>query len=432
VSGDTDGAMRWLAPILPGMPGVTELDVARLRRFEVTLGRLLARYPVDAGVPQQERSVRLAQVRCDLAAIGQLADAVPAADGGAGCPAVLQAPLQFVCGYHDIDLRDSTGLGHGRLIARHGSAPTRARWLPRLLAGELAGIAITEAHGGSQVQATATAATAHRDGCWTLTGTKTWISRLREAAVFIVFFADPAGRLTAGAVDAAADGLHRSAAVPAGLSGWAWGELRLEAVPLHPCDVLGRPGDGMDLLREHFAFYRPLVTATALGAAAYVHDRVTRHLRARRQAGAIIDLRDNALITLGSAHAQINAALLAALTAQRLALAGDQRAELWGCGVKAHGVDTAYATASDLALLVGAAGFTAGSPLVKAVGDLAALRYADGIHDSLYRASGRALTIAATGPSMIPLRRPSRQTSNAARPREPNSRKSASAPSLQR
>jgi alkylation response protein AidB-like acyl-CoA dehydrogenase len=412
VSGDSDGAMRWLAPILPDMPGVMELDAARLRRFEVTLGRLLARYPVDADVPRGKRSVRLAQVRRDLAAFGQLADAVPAADGGVGRAAVLQAPLQFVCGYHDIDLRDSTGLGHGRLIARHGSAPTRARWLPRLLAGDLAGIAITEAHGGSQVHATTTAATAHDDGSWTLTGTKTWISRLREAAVFIVFFADPAGRLTAGAVDAAADGLHRSAAVPAGLSGWAWGELRLEEVSLRPCDVLGRPGDGMDLLREHFAYYRPLVAATALGAAACVHDRVTRHLRARRQAGLIMDLRDNALITIGSTHAQINAALLAAFTAQRLALAGDQRAELWGCGAKAHGVDAAYAAVSDLALLVGAAGFTAGSPLVKAVGDLAALRYADGIHDSLYRAAGRMLTIAAAAPSMIPLRGTCRQASS--------------------
>jgi len=404
--------MRWLAPILPGMPGVMELDVARLRRFEVTLGCLLAKYPVDAGVPQGERSVRLAQIRRDLAAFGQLADAVPAADGGVGRPPVLQGPLQFVCGYHDIDLRDSTGLGHGRLIARHGSEPTRARWLPRLLAGDLAGIAITEAHGGSQVHATTTAATAHDDGGWTLTGTKTWISRLREAAVFIVFFADPAGRLTAGVVDAASDGLHRRVSVPAGLSGWAWGELRLEQVRLRPCDVLGRPGDGMDLLREHFAYYRPLVAATALGAAANVHDRVTRHLRSRRRAGAILDLRDNALITLGSTHAQINAAVLAAFAAQRLALAGDQRAEVWGCGAKAHGVDTAHAAVSDLALLVGAAGFTAGSPLVKAIGDLAALRYADGIHDSLYRAAGRALTTATAAPSMIPLHGLCRQESS--------------------
>ncbi len=65
--------------------------------------------------------------------------------------------------------------------------------------------------------------------------------------------------------------------------------------------------------------------------------------------------------------------------------------EVWGCAVKAHAVDIANATTSDLTLLVGAAGCTASSPLEKARRDLRALLYADGIHDSLYRAAGRAL-----------------------------------------
>jgi alkylation response protein AidB-like acyl-CoA dehydrogenase len=67
------------------------------------------------------------------------------------------------------------------------------------------------------------------------------------------------------------------------------------------------------------------------------------------------------------------------------------RAEVWGCAIKAHAVDTAYTATSDLTLLVGAAGCTASSPLEKATRDLRALQYADGIHDSLYRAAGRAL-----------------------------------------
>jgi hypothetical protein len=62
------------------------------------------------------------------------------------------------------------------------------------------------------------------------------------------------------------------------------------------------------------------------------------------------------LITLGRAYAQINAGLLAAFTAQRLAESGDARAKVWGCAVKAHAVDIANATTSDLTLLVGAAG----------------------------------------------------------------------------
>jgi alkylation response protein AidB-like acyl-CoA dehydrogenase len=388
----TDSAAGWLAPLLPGVAGLTELDARRLGRFEDVLAGLLARYPAGPGIEPQLRSQHLAQIRRELAVCGQLALAVPAGHGGCGGPAITQALMQFICGYYDADLRDSTGLGHGRLIARHASAPVRERWLPRLLAGDLAGIAMTESCGGSQVRAITTAATARRDGTWTITGTKTWISRLNEAAVFTVFFKDPAGRLTAGVIDAATVGLDRRSILPGGLSGWSWGELRLQDVELRPFDILGSPGEGMTLLREHFAHYRPLVAATALGVAAAVHDTVATQLCARQSAGIITRLRDNALITLGRAYAQINAGLLAALTAQRLAESGDRRAETWGCAIKAHAVDTAYSAASDLTLLAGAAGFTATSPLEKAGRDLHALLYADGIHDSLYRAAGRALT----------------------------------------
>ena len=317
--------------------------------------------------------------------------AVPARDGGGGCAVLVQTMMQFICGYHDIDLRDATGLGHGRLIAAYASAPVRDRWLPRLLGGALAGIAVTETHGGSQVHATSTTAVPRRDGTWAVSGTKTWISRLDEAEVFCVFFKDPAGHLTAGVVNADAAGLCRRPVTPAGLSGWAWGDLHLDGVRLRRRDILARPEKGMDLLREHFAHYRPLVAATALGAAAGACDSVAAHLDTRRKAGFITSLRDNALIALGRAYAQINAAMLATLTAQRLSQASDDKAELWGCAAKAHGVDTAYAAVSELSLLAGAGGFAADSQLAKARRDLNGLLYADGIHDSLYRAVGRAL-----------------------------------------
>ncbi len=122
--------------------------------------------------------------------------------------------MQFICGYHDADLRDATGLGHGRLSPSTAPAPVRDQWLPGLIAGEVPGIAITEPHGGSQVHAMTTVAATRHDGTWTLTGTKTWISRLNEAAVFIVFFKDPSGRLTAGVIDAA-DARPASAPDPA-------------------------------------------------------------------------------------------------------------------------------------------------------------------------------------------------------------------------
>ncbi len=397
-------ASDWLAALEAALAPATVTDLAAVSRFEDDLTCLLARYPVSGDVEAGLRGKHLRQIRTAAAASGHLGLAVPSCRGGLGRPTVVQALMQFTCGYYDADLRDSTGLGHGRLIAAHAPPPLRDRWVPRLLDGAIPGIAITELHGGSQVHATQTRATPSRDGTWRVTGMKTWISRLAEAAVFCLFFAGPDGEISVAAVDARSEGLTRVPLVPAGLSGWAWGELHLNEVRIRPDDIIGQPGTGMRLLREHFAGYRPLVTATALGAAAGCHDRTVAILQARRRSGNIAGLRDNALITVGRSYAEINAALLAACNAAILAESGSPRAASWSCAVKAYGVDAAYRTVSELALLAGASGFVAGSATAKAVRDLNALLYADGIHDSLYRAAGRALTDPAAATRVSPQR----------------------------
>lgn len=385
-------AVRWLEPLWPAFPGMASRDLTWICEFEEALCGLVSVYPIGAATDRETRSQYLRQIRRGLAAAGFLALAVPARHGGRGRPPALQVLLQFTCGYYDVDLRDSTGLGHGRLIADHAAPAICDRWLPMLLAGAVPGIAITEPHGGSQVHATKTTATPGSHGSWQVSGTKTWISRLAEAAFFCVFFTSPAGQLTAAVIDADAPGLDRHPLVPSGLSGWEWGELRLKEVTVRPCDILGEPGDGMRLLRDHFAHYRPLVAATALGAAAAVHDQTATLLDSRQHAGIVSRIRDNALITLGRTYAEINAALLAAITAHRLAEDRHPSAHLWGCAVKAHSADVAYRAASELALLVGASEFVADSRTAKTRRDLNALLYADGIHDSLYRSAGRSLT----------------------------------------
>jgi alkylation response protein AidB-like acyl-CoA dehydrogenase len=147
------------------------------------------------------------------------------------------------------------------------------------------------------------------------------------------------------------------------------------------------------LLREHFAAYRPLVTATALGGAAAVFDTVAATLATRRASGELARLRDTALVTLGRAHANLVTALLGVIVAAQLSSAGRQDAERWGAAMKAHGIDTANQAAAELALLLGAVGYRADSPVAKIRRDLGGLLYADGIHDSLYRTAGKQHTM---------------------------------------
>jgi alkylation response protein AidB-like acyl-CoA dehydrogenase len=369
----------WLRSLRPVLDPADRVNWTRLTALAGALDEALADHPVGADLPAgTERSRGLRVIRQELARQGHVDTTSE--------PAPFQVLAQFVCGYRDIDLRDTTGLGHGSLIARHGSPAVRRQWIARLLAGELAGIALTEPHGGSRPAETRTRAIPGRAGTWLVTGRKTWISRLTEAAVFVVFFRAPDGHLVAGAVDAAEPGLRRQPIPPTGLAGWTWGVLDLDAVPVRPEDVLH--GDGMALLREHFAGYRPLVTATALGGAAAVFDTVTAMLATRKATGDLLRLRDSALVTVGRAHAQLVTALLGAAVAS-LTEAGYPAAELWGAEMKAHGIDAANRAAAELALLLGAAGFRADCQIAKTRRDLAGLLYADGIHDSLYRAAGK-------------------------------------------
>jgi hypothetical protein len=67
----------------------------------------------------------------------------------------------------------------------------------------------------------------------------------------------------------------------------------------------------------------------------------------------------NALIALGRTHAELTAALLAALAAARLASVGRSGADLVSRVGKGAGVDTAVRAVAELAPLIGAAGFQA-------------------------------------------------------------------------
>ena len=385
---------RWLRPLATVLPGLTNVDWQALENLDRTVARLVAAVPT--GGDQTELAQWHLQVRRELAAHGYTTATVPESLGGGGRHRVVQALQQFVCGWHDLDLRDATGVGHGALILDGGNEQLRRRWAALLADGALVGIAATERHGGSRIQEIKMRAVAAGPSTWEISGEKVWVSRLDEASAFVIFFRDPAGTISAAVVSADVAGLSREATVPAGLAGWAWGTLRLAQVRISvDDDLLGGRGDGLALFRRHFATFRPLVAATALGAAAGVHHRVTQALAARQHIGVLPRVRDTALVTLGRTHADLYAALTASLAAVQFTQAGDDHGELWSRVGKAHGVDTARLAVDALSPLVGASEFQADSHIVKVGTDLAGFRYADGIHDSLYRSGGVSLLAAA-------------------------------------
>jgi alkylation response protein AidB-like acyl-CoA dehydrogenase len=384
----SEGAVgRWLALLAATLSVLVQSDWTWLHEFEADLVDLATEELPGSARAVPARSAWLLNLRRQLAQRHP-----PASDGDPVRDAVRQTLVQFVCGFYDLDLRDAYGPGHGKLALSAVSEPVRRRWAARLATGQLVGIAATERHGGSRIQEITTSARITASRRWAISGEKCWVSRLVEASGIVVFFRDPDGHITAAIIDADQAGIERESLQPSGLAGWSWGILRLHDVAIDPeSDLLAGPGQGMALFRRHFAAFRPLVAATALGAAAGVHTMVTDMLAARARIGVLPRVRDNALIALGRVHAELYAALLSTVATSHLAARVDPRADLLARVGKAHAVDIANRAVADLAPLVGAAGFQATSPIAKARQDLAGLLYADGIHDSLYRSGGLSL-----------------------------------------
>ena len=103
----------------------------------------------------------------------------PPGAGGSGLPLALAAAVQEVTDAADpafgmlaINARCAT-----RLLERHGPAPVRAAWLPRLADGSWAAtICISEPQAGSDVGRIRARAEQGPDGTWRITGEKCWIS----------------------------------------------------------------------------------------------------------------------------------------------------------------------------------------------------------------------------------------------------------------
>lgn len=372
----------WLEPIKPMLTEwVQAKDWRLLLSFEKSLNEIC----------QDKSKQQPLQAKALLASQGYSMVDVASSLGGKGRSSLLQALIQFICGYHNLDYRDVAHVGHGRMIVLHGSEQQRKLWIPKMASGSLMGIAATEAHGGSRVQNAKTVATSNGRTHF-LVGEKVYISRIKEAEVFVVFFKfEKDETLSAALIDLSRKGVKTELWEPLGLRGWSWGKVVFENTPFTTQKLLGARGQGTAIFKEHFVYYRPMVAMTALGAAAAVLDQAMAHIHNRIGGKNIAAPRDTCLNAIGSHYVGINAGVLSTLCAIVQNVNNSSRASLWSRAVKAWSVEQAYQAVSELVLIMGAAAIRTDYFVTKTLCDLRAFLMADGIHDSLRRSAGRSL-----------------------------------------
>jgi alkylation response protein AidB-like acyl-CoA dehydrogenase len=378
--------LRWLLHLERLLlASVTQADWTLLREFQFELKACAA----DA--PHAEGATLLA-VKTRLAKAGYGAIDIPKSIGGRGCSSTVQMLVQFLCGYEDLNYRDAAHVGHGRLILANGSKQQLDQWSDAILSGALVGVAVTEPHGGTLIQSMRTTAIKAAGSKWLLSGEKCWISRINEASLFVVFFklAD-SSNLAAALIDPKQDRVSVEVLQSAGLTGWSWGRVRFDQLEFDDSDFLGPNEGGLDLFRQHFAYYRPIVAMTALGGAAAIFDEVMKQLSIKVHTKSADSVRDSAWEALGRSFIEIQSAILSSIVAQQLLGERHDMGAIWSRSSKAFSCESAHRISSKLAVFAGATAYHKQSRVAKIYEDLRAFLYADGVIDALFRSSGREL-----------------------------------------
>jgi acyl-CoA dehydrogenase family member 9 len=138
---------------------------------------------------------------------------IPEADGGLGLSNAGYARVLSQTSSHDSSVSLTIG-AHSSIgmkgILLFGSPAQRARYLPKLAAGEMiAAFCLTESGSGSDAASIRTRAEKGADGSWTLNGEKIWITNGGIADLYTVFARtnSEGGKITAFIVEAAWPGV---------------------------------------------------------------------------------------------------------------------------------------------------------------------------------------------------------------------------------
>ncbi|MER6346584.1 acyl-CoA dehydrogenase family protein [Streptomyces sp. NPDC001595] len=339
-------------------------------------------------------------------------------DTAAGVPPglgrVAQGLAMFLAGRRDCDAREIFSSGHGAMALRYGGPLVRQAVHDSVVArGELAGVASSEPHSGSDLRGLRTLAVDHGDHL-RLSGTKGLVSRVEEATGFVVFCkvigpeqvaasnADDAWLrkvpLSAVWVPTATAGVLTETSVPLGLRGWSLGHLHFDGVGVGKELLLGAPGEGRRIFDAHFSNWRLMMALVCLGAATAAIEETM--VRARRRSVGRTSLANvpSVVSRLGTAAAEVQAAtawcfsLLERMEQAEAAGREGDDADVAACSAaKALATDASY-RAVDIGLqLHGSEGYTCRTPIEKRLRDIRGLRIADGPNDTMYSVLAHSL-----------------------------------------
>src|SRR5262245_8284608 len=168
-----------------------------------------------------------------------------------------------------------------------GTPEQKAKYLPRLVTGELIGAyALSESGSGSDALAAKTRATKLPDGSWSLSGEKMWISNGGFADLFIIFAKVDGEHFTAFIVERAFPGISSGKEEhKMGLHGSSTTPILLQDVRVPAGNVLGEIGKGHKVALNTLNYGRFSLGAMCSGGCRAAIGAAAKYAAQRRQFG---------------------------------------------------------------------------------------------------------------------------------------------------
>jgi isovaleryl-CoA dehydrogenase len=242
--------------------------------------------------------------------LGLLGVTIPDADGGAGLDAVASVIVHEELAYADPGFTLAY-LAHALLFVNNfyyaGNAAQRARYLPRVLSGELiGGMGMTEPSAGTDVLGMGTVA--RKDGDhYVLDGRKTFITNAPEAGVFLVY-AKLDGRITSFVVERSFPGFATGAKIDKlGMRASTMAELIFDGCRVPAANLLGTEGGGITNMMRNLEIERLGLAAMSLGIAQRCLDTMTRYAVERQTFGRPIAEHGQIQRYIGESFAKVEA-----------------------------------------------------------------------------------------------------------------------------
>lgn len=277
------------------------MSAATLRPEHEDLRRQVARFIAQEVEPNalawDEQGSTPREVLRRMGALGWFGLMFPPEYGGAGADMTTNVVFQEALARSTSGGFVITVLVHTDMASPHlahgGSTEQKARWLPRIVAGEMiTAVAITEPDAGSDVASIRTRARRADDGSWILNGSKLYITNgVHADLVFAAARTDPNAKGSRGlsifAVEKGTPGFSVGRALKK--SGWLasdTAELAFDECRVPAANLIGVENAGFYAIMRNFQTERIALGAMAVGQCLTALDLAYRHVNDRRAFGA--------------------------------------------------------------------------------------------------------------------------------------------------